>query len=363
MHDHLPIKYWGDYNSARASFVFRFFSFVSSLFSFALSLSLSLEWPSLEQPPSPSPSPSPSLPLPPPLSLNRFFRWKTTDDTLSFFACFPETTYVHCSVLPWELGEAGVIFSTVSPFHRSSISSIPPSVLSSQIGLGSLGVARPDALACGDFHLWCSSWVVSALRLCTLFFCLFNLISVVALILMISYQWPIGVLATSCNFIDFTCALWSFANWNCCWRSPRRYKYIFFFFSFSFFLELTLLQLSLWTQLFEQEPGMVIENPSSLIQPSTFSFSPTKMGSLLRYLILTPVTISMPKTSLSLSTSQIFDTRTWNREGECAKKKNFVPIKAWWMIWLLLLRILRWLYLLLLFRFEIIYFGVFFGWC
>ena len=188
MHDHLPIKYWGDYNSAQASFVFRFFSFVSSLFSFALSLSLSRmtlsRTASLSLSLSLSLSTSPSLPL----SLNRFFRWKTTDDTLSFFACFPETTYVHCSVLPWELGEAGVIFSTVSPFHRSSISSIPPSVLSSQIGLGSLGVARPDALACGDFHLWCSSWVVSALRLCTLFFCLFNLISVVALILMISYQ-------------------------------------------------------------------------------------------------------------------------------------------------------------------------------
>ena len=87
--------------------------------------------------------------------------WMSGGDSLSMFGCFPETTFIHCVLEVWHPGNMSVIFSTASPFLRTPLAEIPDATLSYYMGMASYAAVREGSAICGDWNLFCSSWLLS----------------------------------------------------------------------------------------------------------------------------------------------------------------------------------------------------------
>ena len=83
-------------------------------------------------------------------------------DTLSFFGCFPEVTYINCVIEIWRPGNMSMIYSTISPFHRTALTELPDTTLSYYFGMGSHSAIREGSTLCGSWRLFCSNWLVTA---------------------------------------------------------------------------------------------------------------------------------------------------------------------------------------------------------
>ena len=88
--------------------------------------------------------------------------WMSGGDTLSFFGCFPEVTYINCLAAIWRPGNMSVIYSTISPFHRTALTELPDATLSYYLGMGSHSAIREGTTLCATWQVFCSNWLVTA---------------------------------------------------------------------------------------------------------------------------------------------------------------------------------------------------------